>query len=236
MGPRRDLRRGKPTRAGFSLVEVVVALGLLTVLVLFMAAAAASSANLNEMMQERRVATAQAQAVLNTILATQELQSDSNFVDPVSGTPKTLDFTDFGETAPPELADWSTSVTIRSYQARLRVASSDTARSSTTAGTDPVITTNWFALANHPVGEVVVWGPYPDGDPGTAGFQNATPPVDWSSNDFNPAEYDTWNDGNMFEVEVAVRWTPAAWKRSGQTGTYQGVTLRSLYYPSPPAN
>jgi type II secretory pathway pseudopilin PulG len=180
------------SQAAFGLIETVVAMALLAMLLLSLAATTTSSVNLNEMLQERRVAAAQAQGVLTRILALQDTTFSTTFTPPT--TPVALTFADFGETAPAELNNWTTTVTVASYQRRIVIATG--------------------------VPKVDPEGPFLGADLSDA--------LDF------PSEFDSWDDGNVYEVTVHVTWTPGTWIRSGDTvATYKGLTLSSFYYPSP---
>ncbi|RMG07792.1 MAG: hypothetical protein D6731_23010 [Planctomycetota bacterium] len=106
-------------KSAFSLVEVVVSMGILATLLLALAATSASAVQLGEDMRERRAALAQAASVLERILATDSLESDPAYVDPNSGEPTRLVHdlaSDLGEAAPAGLDGWSGSAEVRAYR------------------------------------------------------------------------------------------------------------------------
>lgn len=115
-------------KQGFSLVEVVVAIALMSVLMFGLVATSASSVQLTELAQEKRLALAKADAVLNRLLADKSLPStySDSTGDPkknaaAGGSPVypadyVLDFVqDLGETFPKELLLPKGSVEFKAY-------------------------------------------------------------------------------------------------------------------------
>lgn len=110
-------RTRRSARRGFSLVEVLVAMGVMAILLLGLGATTLGSVRVTELVQERRIAMNQAQSVLTRLLADPQLQE--TFADAATGSPTKLTYdlaTDLGEVAPAELRGWSGTLEIRSYQ------------------------------------------------------------------------------------------------------------------------
>lgn len=117
------MRAPSRSQGGFSLLEVVFAVGVLAILLLGLGATTLGTVQSNELMQERRVALNQAQSALNLFLADPSLADTFEGVGgapvadvPPRASPGEYDLASRGLVAPPELNEWEGTLQLHSYQ------------------------------------------------------------------------------------------------------------------------